>query len=80
MVRQVIESFKDRADIYSEAPLINYIRLLLEAITLEGDEECFKMLIGTYKNQLKRDSTFLQYVDRIAKYYFNCTIKESNPM
>lgn len=79
-VSEVIESFKDRPEIYGQSPLVNFARLLSEAIRLDGDQEAFKMLVGFYKPQLQRDMTFLQYVDRIARYYFDCTIKEANPM
>ena len=33
-----------------------------------------------YLPQIKRDAQFVEYVDRIAKYYFDTTIKKANPM
>jgi hypothetical protein len=33
-----------------------------------------------YVSQLSRDRTFIEYVDRIASYYFDTTIKQANPM
>ena len=44
----VIEAFKDEKKLY-EAPLLNFVRILCEAIKLEGDEKTFKMIVGAYK-------------------------------
>lgn len=40
-----------------------------------GEEELFMILVQTYKPQLLRDKMTIEYVDRIAKYYFDATIK-----
>ena len=38
-------------------------------------------MITQYQAHLKRDPKFLDYLDRIAKYYFDgATIKQVNPM
>ena len=39
-----------------------------------------KMVIGVYMEELKRDGTFIEYQDRIAKYYFDGKIKQPNMM
>lgn len=44
------------------------------------DFNFFKMLLGSYKAQIQRDPQFIEYCERIAKYYFNGTIKQVNPM
>lgn len=54
-VNEVIEAFNDRPEIFAESPLVNFTRLLVEAISLQGDQEAFKMLVGFYKPQLQRD-------------------------
>ena len=63
-----------------KTPLSNFLLLTLEGIKMK-DFDFFKMLINTYKTQLQRDQQFFEYVERIAKYYFDgATIKQENPM
>lgn len=38
------------------------------------------MAMSIYKPQIVRDPAFIEYLDRIAKYYFSSTIKQVNPM
>jgi hypothetical protein len=46
----------------------------------EDEEAIFKQIVGVYVPQLKRDSAFLEYMDRIGRYYFDVTLKQANPM
>lgn len=39
-----------------------------------------KKIVGVYKAELQRDPSFIEYQDRIAKYYFNGKIKAPNMM
>ena len=58
---------------------MTYINLLCESITLD-DKDMFMQITTMYLPQIKRDAQFVEYVDRIAKYYFDTTIKKANPM
>jgi hypothetical protein len=61
-------------------PLTNFINLALEAIEV-GDFDLYKGMIKHYMPHLKRDPKFYEYLERIAKYYFDGkSIKEANPM
>jgi hypothetical protein len=75
MVDKVIAAFPE----HSEKPIITFVLLLVEGIKME-DWEFFKGMIGNYGKQVKRDPAFIEYVDRIAKYYFDQTVKQANPM
>ena len=62
------------------APLTNFVTIALEAIQAK-DFELYKMLINHYRPHLSRDGKFTEYLDRIAKYYFDGqTIRAVNPM
>lgn len=61
------------------SPLIHYCDMLVECMRLK-DIEVMKKIIGVYMEELKRDSTFIEYQDRIAKYYFDGKIKQPNMM
>ena len=39
-----------------------------------------KKMVGVYKAELVRDGQFIEYQDRIAKYYFGEKIKQPNMM
>lgn len=51
-------------------PLTNFINIALEAIEVK-DFELYKMVVNHYKPHLARDGKFTEYLDRIAKYYFD---------
>ena len=68
-MEQILREFPEKT------PLSNFLLLTLEAIKIK-EFNFFKMLIQTYKGQIDRDSQFFEYIERIAKYYFNgATIK-----
>jgi len=58
---------------------MNFVKVIVEAIKAD-DFTFFKMMVKHYKKSLNRDGQFVEYVDRIAKYYFNGTVKSVNPM
>ena len=78
-VPKVMEAFKHLPAVQT-SPLVHFVTVLCEAIKLEGDDEVFKLIVGMYKPQLTRDKMTVEYVDRIAKYYFDTSIKQENPM
>ena len=53
--------------------------MIVDSIIIK-DFLMFKTFLNTYKSELMRDGQFPEYLDRIAKYYFNDTIKQANPM
>ena len=53
---------------------MHYCDMLVEAIRMK-DLDVMKKIIGVYMSELQRDGTFIEYQDRIAKYYFNGKIK-----
>ena len=62
------------------SPLMNFITLIIESIQVQ-DFEFYKMMINHYKPQVDRDPKLVEYLDRVAKYYFDGqTIKAANPM
>ena len=60
-----------------KSPLMNSLPLILEAIEM-NDFVVYKHLVGIYRPQLTRDPSMVEYIERVAKYYFNSTIKEEN--
>ena len=78
-VAQVQDSFKANEFIQTSS-LMHFVIVLCEAIRLEAEAAVFKNIIGIYKPQLMRDKLMVEYVDRIAKYFFDTTIKQENPM
>lgn len=54
--------------------------ILIDVIK-QKDFSMFKMVLNIYGKQLNRDPSFREYLDRIAKYYFDGkTIKPPDPM
>ena len=54
--------------------------IIIEVIKAKNFD-MFKMMLNTYGKQLDRDANFREYLDRIAKYYFEGqTIKPPNMM
>jgi len=53
--------------------------MLIEAIRMK-DIDVMKKIINVYMPELQRDGTFIEYQDRIAKYYFDGKIKQPNMM
>jgi len=51
-------------------PLINFVWLLLLAIEHKQSVAAFTTLIEKYKPSLKRDPTFLDYLDKIGQHFF----------
>ena len=81
-VRAVLAAFYDNERVFN-APLVNMMKVLVECLRLDGELEedaIMKELIGIYKPQLMRDPAFLEYLDRITRYYFDFEIKQANPM
>jgi hypothetical protein len=62
-----------------KTPLFNLMSMIVDSIKVK-DFDLFKFFINNYKAQVMRDGQFVEYIDRIAKYYFNSTIKQENPM
>ena len=59
---------------------MNFIDILVEIIDTK-DIVLLKQFINMYKPQLVRDPQFINYLDRIAKYYFDGqTVIQANPM
>lgn len=73
MVAEVQKEFPEKT------PLFNLITMILDSIKIK-DFLMFKTFVSNYKPEIMRDGQFIEYIDRIAKYYFNETIKEANPM
>jgi len=73
MVEEIQKEFPE------PTPLSNLVNMIVDAIKVK-DFILFKTFLGTYKPELMRDGQFPEYLDRIAKYYFNDTIKQANPM
>lgn len=81
---KVVKHFKDDKsfgkDVIRESPLLNFITLIIEVIK-DGNFDLFKMILNIYGKQLNRDPQFREYLDRIAKYYFDGkTIKPPDMM
>lgn len=72
-VEQIEKEFSDNYG-KNSAPIMNFCLLIVEAIKIK-DFQLFKMFVIQYKKCLERDGKFIEYVDRIAKYYFDETIK-----
>ena len=68
MVEEIQKEFPE------PTPLLNLVNMIIDAIKIK-DFVLFKTFLGTYKPELMRDGQFPEYLDRIAKYYFNDTIK-----
>lgn len=67
-------------DVLRDAPLLNLVTIIVEVIK-EKDFKIFKMILNIYGKQLQRDPAFREYLDRIAKYYFDGkTIKPPDMM
>jgi len=75
----MIDEIKAGFPAQSGSPLIHYCDMIVESIRLK-DLDCMKKVIGVYMEELKRDGTFIEYQDRIAKYYFDGKIKQPNMM
>ena len=75
MVQLVVNAFPDQI----ERPVVTFCRVLCDVFPTK-DFEFFKQIVTLYQPQLRRDGLFIEYVDRIAKYYFDDTIKAPNPM
>ena len=75
MVGEVLAEFPD----FSSTALMHYCNILVESIKMK-DFEIMKKMVGVYKAELQRDASFIEYQDRIAKYYFNGKIKAPNMM
>lgn len=73
MVEEIQKEFPE------PTPLSNLVKMIVDAIKVK-DFILFKTFLGTYKPEFMRDGQFPEYLDRIAKYYFNDTIKQANPM
>lgn len=60
--------------------LTNFVNIILESIEVK-DFDLYKMMCNHYMPHIKRDGKFVEYLDKIAKYYFDGqTIKAVNPM
>ena len=74
-VSQIKQAFPEMKSL-----LFNFVDILIDTIEVQ-DCTLLKQYCGVYKSQLERDGQFINYVDRIAKYYFNGeTIIKANPM
>jgi|TARA_B110000285_G_C14969275_1_gene535709 hypothetical protein len=73
MVETILNEFPQ------DTPLSNLVKMVVDSIKIK-DFLMFKTFLNTYKPELMRDGQFPEYLDRIAKYYFNDTIKQANPM
>jgi hypothetical protein len=65
LVREILKRFEE-----VRSPLVNLMVMFLEAIELK-DFDLFRIFINNYKAHLVRDPKFIEYVDRIAQYYFD---------
>jgi len=74
-VATILKAFPE----HEQRPLMTFCTMLCESIGLK-DFDFMKQMITMYQPQLKRDNLFIEYMDRIAKYYFDGTIKKVNPM
>lgn len=79
-IRQVAairEAFK--MDDARDAPLYNFVRLLVEALQA-NDHGLLLKFINVYSPQLHRYSAFIEYLDRISRYYLGKPVKKPNMM
>ena len=53
---------------------------LIEVGGLEAARNGDKKFVNKFMELTQRDPQFIEYCERIAKYYFNGTIKQVNPM
>jgi len=75
-VNTVLAAFPEQAS----SPFVTFVQMICEVINLGGDGDDFKQVVNLYKPQLSRDRSCIEYIDRIAKYFFNSTVKAPNPM
>jgi len=62
-----------------KSTLLNSIEPVLESIEME-DFVIFKHVVGIYTKEYERDPQMIEYVDRVAKYYFGSTVRKQNMM
>lgn len=84
MAAKVVAHFKqDKSfgkEVIRESPLLNFVTMIIE-IVKEKNFSLFKMILNIYGKQLNRDPQFREYLDRIARYYFDGqTIKPPDMM
>ena len=76
----VINQLKNDDVNIANQPLITLLYIIIDTINGK-DFETYKKALGIYQKYLDRDNNLGEYLDRIAKYYFDgATIKQKNMM